>query len=175
MSLYAPIESWSMPANVLSDSISAMANDGKRGNEGIVLWLGQITGHEATITHLVTLPERWTRKFPDYLEVSAEALNTLADVAEALDVSLVGQIHSHPGTYVDLSIPDRRFGISAPYYLSVVAPHYAQRPNMRWADCGLHQFRPGMGFCRLSSAEANRRLSVTSTLHANKIALGEAQ
>lgn len=175
MSLYTPIECWNMPVNVLSDSILAMASDGKRGNEGIVLWLGRVTGHKATITHLVTLPECWTRKRPDYLEVSAEALNALADVAEALDVSLVGQIHSHPGTYVDLSIPDRRFGISAPYYLSVVAPHYAQRSDTRWADCGLHQFRPGMGFCRLSSAEVNRCLSVTSTLHANKIALGDAQ
>ena len=175
MSLYAPIERWNMPANVLSDSIAAMADDGKRGNEGIVLWLGQITGHEATITHLVTLPEYWTRKYPDYLEVSAEALNVLADVAETLDVSLVGQIHSHPGTYIDLSIPDRRFGISAPYYLSVVAPHYAQRPDTSWVDCGLHQFRSGMGFCRLSSAETNRRLNVTGTLHAKPIALGVAR
>lgn len=172
MSLYAPIENWNMPENILPDSIAAMAADGRRGNEGIVFWLGRVTEHEATVTHLVTLPEYWTRKHPDYLEVAPEALSALLDVADPLEVSLVGQIHSHPGTYVDLSIPDRHFGISAPYYLSVVAPHYAQRPHTFWAECGLHQYMPGVGFRRLSPGEVDRRVNVAETLRAIHIALG---
>lgn len=172
MSLYEPIEQWNMPRNVLADSISAMAPDGRRGNEGIVLWLGRVSEQEATVTHLVTLPDRWVRKRPDYLEVAPETLNTLLDVAEPLEVSLVGQIHSHPGTYIDLSIPDRRYGISAPYFLSVVAPHYAQQPNTGWADCGVHQFLPRVGFCRLSREEVHRRMNVVETLRATTIVLG---
>lgn len=172
MSLYTPIERWTIPGNLLQESIAAMAADGKRGNEGIVLWLGGVSGEEVTITHLVTLPERWVHKTPRYLEVAPEALSALIDVAEPIEVSLVGQIHSHPGTYVDLSIPDRRYGISAPYYLSVVAPHYAQWPQTQWADCGVHQFVPGDGFRRLSSEEVCRRVNVTGVIRATRIVLG---
>ncbi len=171
MSLYTPIERWNIPSNALPDSINAMASDGRHGNEGIVLWLGHVTGEEATITHLVTLPERWVRKTPQYLEVSPDALSALLDIAEPLEVSLLGQIHSHPGTYVDLSIPDRRYGISAPYYLSVVAPYYAQRPETQWAECGVHQYMPGFGFNRLSQREIPQRVRVIETLRATSIAL----
>lgn len=171
MSLYTPIARWNVPDNVLRDSIAAMAADGRRGNEGFVLWLGRVTGEGATITHLVTLPDRWVRKNPQYLEVAPDALSALLDVAEPLEISLIGQIHSHPGTYVDLSIPDRRYGISAPYYLSVVAPFYAQRPETQWAECGVHQFLPDAGFYRLSQSEVSRRVVVTDTLRATSIAL----
>lgn len=172
MSLYTPVERWRVPSNVLRESITTMAADGRRGNEGIVLWLGRVNAEEATVTHLVTLPERWVRKTPQYLEVAPDALSALIDIAEPLEVSLVGQIHSHPGTFVDLSIPDRRYGISAPYYLSVVAPYYAQQPETQWDECGVHQFLPGTGFLRLSEEEVRKRVLVTKTCRATTIALG---
>lgn len=172
MSLYAPVESWHVPSNVLPDSLSAMAPDGRQGNEGLALWLGQVENATAAITHVVTLPSRWVAKRPDLLQVAPAAFSALLDFAEPLGVSLVGQIHSHPGTFVDLSQVDRRFGISAPYYLSVVAPYYAQHQATTWMDCGVHQFLPGRGFRRLSIHEIQTRIHVHKDKHATNIALG---
>lgn len=175
MSLYTPVIRWCFPENALADSIAAMARDGRQGNEGLVLWLGCITGEAATITHLVTLPDRWITKRPNVLHVAPAALSALVDFAEPLDVSLVGQIHSHPGTFVDLSPADRQYGINAPYYLSVVAPHYAQRPGTTWGECGVHEFLPSTGFRRLQPGEAYERIRILPKCHAPCIILGEQQ
>lgn len=173
MSLYQPIDHWQMPSNTLSDSVSAMAPDGRQGNEGLVLWLGQMADNNATITHLATVPDRWIEKHPKFLRVAPAALNALVDFSEPLGISLIGQIHSHPGTFVDLSATDRSFGISAPYYLSVVAPYYAQRPNTAWQECGIHQYLPGIGFRRLASSEVLERIRVLANSRAVAISLGE--
>ncbi len=173
MSLYEPVQRWCVPSNLLPESIATMAPDGRIGNEGMVLWLGRLGNKEATITHLVTLPDRWITKRPDYLQVAPVALSALLDYADPHGVSLIGQIHSHPGTFVDLSLPDRRYGISAPYYLSVVAPHYAQRPNTTWNDCGIHQYIPDLGFRRLLSHEVRERITVLSHTQAERVQLGD--
>lgn len=174
MSLYEEISEWRMPANTLPASLEAMAADGLHGNEGIVMWLGRAELGIATITHLVIFAEHLLRKRPDFLEVPPDTLNRLADIAEPLEVSLIGQIHSHPGTFTDLSIPDRRYGISAPYYLSVVAPHYAQDPATDWPQCGVHQFVPRVGFRRLTIEEVEHRIAVLTSTIAERIVLGES-
>ncbi|MBI3894359.1 MAG: hypothetical protein HY313_00360 [Acidobacteria bacterium] len=173
MSLYEKIKHWRMPTNTLSASLQAMAPDGLRGNEGIVMWLGRSASNVATITHLVTFAEHLLRKRPDFLEIPPSTMSRLTDLAETLEVSLIGQIHSHPGTFIDLSIPDRRYGISAPYYLSVVAPHYAQRPDTDWRDCGVHQFIPRAGFRRVSNVEVRWRIERLPFANATSISLGE--
>jgi len=172
MSLYEEITSWSMPANVLPESIRLMAPDGKKGNEGIVMWLGQIQAGAATVTHLVAFEDNLLCKRPDYLQIPSAVMNAVADVSEKMGVSLIGQIHSHPGNFVDLSIADRRYGISAPYYLSVVAPYYAQRPNTSWRQCGVHQFVARQGFRRFSADEITRRISETPDQMSKTIMLG---
>ena len=59
--------------------------------------------------------------------------------AQGIKRILVGQIHSHDRSYgVDLSWVDIKYGLSVPYYLSVVAPDYALNPETVWDDCGTH-------------------------------------
>ena len=159
MSLYEEITNWKMPGNVLSESIRLMVPDGKKGNEGIVMWLGQMQAGTATVTHLVAFEDDLLCKRSDYLQIPSAVMNAVADVSEKMGSVLIGQIHSHPGNFVNLSIADRRYGISAPYYLSVVAPYYAQKPDTNWRQCGVHQFVPHQGFRRFSVDETARRIS----------------
>ena len=56
------------------------------------------------------------------------------------------------------NLADRNFGIRVPYFLSLVAPDYAQRPDTRLEDCGVHVFEPGTGFRRLPPSEVARRI-----------------
>lgn len=160
MNVYQPVARWRVPGDLLPKSLELMRDDGARGCEGIGLWLGVTASDEATITHLVEVPEIWVEKRPDFLCVSEIAFAALGDICERDGCYLVGQIHSHPGDFVDLSYADREYGIQAPYFFSVVAPHYAQRPRTAWNDCGVHQFLPGAGFQRFDRAEILRRVVV---------------
>jgi len=158
VSLYEPVEYWSVPESLLGASIEEMAPDGRRGCEGIALWLGRVSEGHATVEHLIGLAGPLVVKRPDHLRIDPDLLNQVAEFAEAQDLMLVGQIHSHPGTYVDLSPTDLRYGISAPHFLSVVAPHYAQDPAVGWTDCGVHVYVPKEGFRRLGSGQIERRI-----------------
>ena len=89
MSLYDPVDTWCIPASVLPDSIGEMAPDGRRGCEGIVLWLGTVAQRTATIKHLVGLHGPGIIKRPDYLQIDPGLFNRLADLAEKIDASLV--------------------------------------------------------------------------------------
>ena len=151
---------WRLPRQAVDLSFREMAEHGAGGNEGIVFWLGTIDGPEVSITHVVAIRGPGIVREPLFLQISAGAVNALTDAAVGLGAVLVGQIHAHPGGFVDLSATDRRLGISFPNYLSVVAPEYAQRPEAPVADCGVHIFCPPRGFIRLSAAEACQRLLV---------------
>ncbi len=83
----------------------------------------------------------------------------LTDLADALGTYLVGQIHSHPGLFLDLSEVDEKYGVRCQDYLSLVCPHYAQRPVAGIEECGVHMFDRG-SFRRLGAAEVARRVSI---------------
>lgn len=175
MSLYDPVDVWRVPASVLPDWLAEMAPDGKRGCEGIVLWLGVVIQRTATITHLVGLHGPKVIKRPDHLRIEPDLFNELVDLCEEVGSMLLGQIHSHPGTFVDLSETDKRYGVSTPHYLSVVAPYYAQDPRVGWAQCGVHVFHDTLGFQRLSPEQVSRRVQVVSGAHPPLTRLGVAK
>ena len=138
-----------------------MSTDGVRGNEGVVLWLGRRCQGQAEITHLVGLRGLGVTKRSDLLIIAPRLLNEVADVALQLDVSLIGQIHTHgPGYGIDLSRTDRARGMAVPYFLSVVAPDYGLRSDTGITDCGVHVFEPGLGYRRLSTREIEQRVQV---------------
>lgn len=151
---------WRLPRRALEISLGEMARDGLQGNEGIAFWLGTCHGTVATVTHVVGVRGPGIAKEPSFLQISTGVFNAISDIALDLGILLLGQVHAHPGLFVDLSPTDRRFGISFPDYLSMVAPHYARRPNTSIEDCGVHLFVAGIGYIRLSAAEVQRRVIV---------------
>src|SRR5262249_911487 len=88
------------------------------------------------------------------LVIQPGLMNAITDAAIKLGVVLVGQIHSHGKLYgTDLSYVDRTFGIRVPYYLSLVAPDYAQRPATKLTECGVHVFELSNGLRCVSTME----------------------
>jgi len=173
-SYFPYVARWSIPAAVFEASLAEMARDGARGNEGVAFWLGVREGDEARVTHAVALRGMGVVRLPDHLSLPAAVLNEIADVTIALEVSLLGQIHSHgPGYGVDLSWVDHAQGIRVPWFLSVVAPDYAQRPMTRITDCGVHVFDPDRGYRRLTPADLAARIAVTDDDAPAIIVVGE--
>jgi hypothetical protein len=171
-SYFSEIETWRIPESVIADALAEMAIDGRDGNEGIALFLGQDDDGYAEVTHLVKLRGPGLEKSPAQININAALLNEVTDVAIENKVRLLGQVHSHgPGYGIDLSRTDRVYGIKTPYYLSLVAPDYAllAAPIQRW---GVHVFMEKQGYVRLSAVEANRRIQVVPGVHVSVITVG---
>ena len=91
------------------------------------------------------------------MRLALSAMGQLTDLAGHLGRYLVGQIHSHPGDFTDLSDVDKELGIRIPDYLSAVCSHYAQHPQTSLGDCGMHVFENNC-YRRLSLSEISRRV-----------------
>jgi len=153
---------WLLPEDLLQKSINVMRPHGVVGNEGLALWFGKANGSTIEITHLVEVSGPGFRTSPLYMGLSMRAMAKLTDLADQLDRYLVGQIHSHPKTFVELSDLDKAHGIRVPNYLSIVCPYYAQRPSTTLSDCGIHVFE-GSNYRRMNPAVAARRIQIAST------------
>lgn len=159
---------WVIPEDLMAESLLTMRPHGAAGNEGLALWFGTGSGGRAEVTHLVEVRGAGFRTSPLFMSLSMRAMASLTDLAERLGAYLVGQIHSHPGTLLNLSELDEEHGIRVPDYLSVVCPYYAQR-NSSLEECGIHVFE-GRGYRRLNPAEAEHRIAATAS-RVNKIFL----
>ena len=150
---------WALPADLLAVSIKIMRPHGRIGNEGLALWLGRADGHRVRVTHVVAPRGPGFRASPLQLKLSWNAMARLTDLASALGAYLVGQVHSHPGLFVDLSDVDEAYGVRCQDYLSLVCPHYAQRPVAGIEECGVHMFDRG-DYRRLDATEVARRIMI---------------
>jgi hypothetical protein len=150
-----------------------MSLDGALGNEGVTLWLGKRLKGIAEVTHLVVLRGPGIIKQPDLLRIDSHLFNDVTDVAIEFGVSLLGQIHSHRGLWVDLSWVDSTYGVAVPYYLSVVAPHYAMRADTNIKDCGVHVFDPRRGYRRLPPQEVAKRIHIVYGQKLTILTVGE--
>lgn len=176
LAFFPRVHRWHLPEPALTDSLAELASDGRDRKEGIVLWLGRRVDGDAAVSHLVLLRGPGIVRRPDLLRIVPALINDVTDLAIEFGVSLVGQIHSHgPGGGTDLSRTDRSQGISAPYYLSVVAPHFALKPRTRIADCGVHVFEPDLGYRRLSNAEVADRIAVSPGDRLPVLTVGQAR
>ncbi len=151
---------WLLPEDLLQQSINVMRPHGARGNEGLALWLGKANGAEIQVTHIVEVTGPGFNTSPLHMKLSMRAMSKLTDLSEQLDRYLVGQIHSHPRTFTDLSELDKNQGIRVPNYLSVVCPHYAQRQGTTLGECGIHVFE-GREYIKINSTAAKRRIKIS--------------
>lgn len=174
MSIYPKISKWRVPSALLHESLSEMSIDGAQGNEGISLWLG-IRDEErevATVSHAVRLRGPGIRKMPAQIQIQPELMHEVHETARGLEKILIGQIHSHGTAYgVKLSYVDITYGISVPFYLSVVAPHYALKAETKWDDCGSHVYVPKKGYVLIASREI---ITVDNSLPLEVLTVGNA-
>jgi hypothetical protein len=151
---------WSLPTDLVSASVEIMRSNGRRGHEGLALWFGRRNEvGKVSITHLVSVTGPGFVSAPLQLRLSWRAMSRLTDLADSLQLYMVGQIHSHPGTMVDLSPVDKELGIRCQDYLSAVCPFYAQKATDDIRGCGVHVFDGG-AYRRLSLTEIARRTNV---------------
>jgi len=173
---FAIPDRWEIPDYVWHQSLDDMAIDGRLQCEGVALWLGDADDYVARVKQVVLLRGPGVIKRINQLTISAELMNVVADAALERELILVGQIHSHhPLASTDLSYPDRHMGITAPGYLSLVAPDFAQREKTQIEDCGVHVQEGERGWRRLPVAEIARRIDMPSRPPFAPLILGQGK
>lgn len=151
---------WDIPHDLLPKSVEHMRPYGARGNEGLALWFGDDVGNTVVITHLVVPYGPGLTTHPLHLSLSMRAMARITRLGDELDRYWAGQIHSHPGTMLDLSDVDKRMGIHVQNYLSLVCPYYAQSDTREVNECGVHAFDRG-SYRRFPASEVIQRIVVS--------------
>lgn len=126
-------------------------------HEGIV-YLGGVEAADAAVAVVALSPDAQTTRgsFRTDLDANASVVQALG----ALDLSLVGQVHSHPGRWVDHSDGDDEGAlVRFQGYWSIVVPSFARDGMQPLARCGVHVFRDGE-FKRLTEAAIAARIRI---------------
>lgn len=126
-------------------------------HEGVAYWAGHRVADECFVTTCIAPAATTTRgSFDTTAHANANVVMCLASSG----LELIGQVHSHPGRFVDHSDGDDERALM-PYdgFLSVVVPHYARRGMRPFTVCGVHVFESA-GFRRLADSEIQARFRV---------------
>lgn len=137
------------------------ARTGRRRHEGIVYWAGLGVQQESIVTTCIA-PRATTT--PGSFRVSFEANATVVSALCQLELVLLAQIHSHPGSFVDHSCGDD-LGAFMPFegFLSIIVPDFCRRDPWPLTTCGVHQFAAG-AFRRLTNPQIERTFRVLPSI-----------
>lgn len=130
------------------------------GNEGIVYWAGSINGNCINIDMAIA-PEA---------ETSGGSIKVphISNLQVVLCLSKnnrhhLGQVHSHPGSWVGhSSVDDEDAAFKKTGLLSVVVPFYGRTGMLDLEKCGIHRFGE-LNFFRLKNWYIKRRFSIIET------------
>lgn len=131
-----------------------------RPTEKIVYWAGIKRADVCTALAVVRPAARLTSgSFRITPEANAEVVRFVADRG----LALVGQVHTHPGDWVDHSAGDDEDAfMPTENYFSIVVPSFCRRGVLPLERCGVHRYENGT-FRRLLDEELRASVCVVST------------
>jgi proteasome lid subunit RPN8/RPN11 len=129
--------------------------------ETACVWLGNQDGEREIATEIVfldDLPGTVGRRLQH--RTSREAVRILIDRARELGLTIVGDVHTHPGQWVDLSEVDRAHPIEYRIgLLALVFPSFAQ--GSPWLDgVGVHEYLGSGQWTRFEGDDVASRLQL---------------
>jgi hypothetical protein len=129
MTDFSDIQAVIVPREVLDDGHEFMRAAGLRGNEGIVLWVGQKDGPTFHVTTLAIPKQRGIRTADGICAViEGPELARLNMELYKSKLQLIAQVHSHPGAAYH-STTDDEFAVATRIgCFSLVVPDFATRP-----------------------------------------------
>lgn len=152
-----------IPARVLDRTVEVLRESGGPGHshEGIAYWAGRRAGGDCFVTTCIAPAAQTTKgSFETTAHTNARVIMYLANVG----FELLGQVHSHPGAWVEHSDGDDARALM-PYsgFLSIIVPDYARREMNPLTICGIHCFE-GSEFRRLSNAEVEKSFRIVDEI-----------
>lgn len=155
-----------IPENAIEDSVKVFREYAAEypSNEGIVYWAGTREKQKNIIRYVVA-PKAETHW--GGVRVSHDANFEFVKFLTKNKLVQIGQVHTHPGRWVDHSDGDNRdaaFKVNG--LLSLVVPHYGKKGMTPLSKCGVHRFWDGR-FTRLSNKYIRKHFIVSSGLESH--------
>lgn len=139
-----------MVSNLVIEKTEAVLSDYRNKNEpseGLVYWAGKRQG-ELIIISGVIAPKILSHA--QGIDIPNSHYSNVVNFLSENKIIQLGQVHSHPGTWVDHSVYDDRGATSkVEGLLSIVVPKYGSQGMRPLKNCGVHRFAKET-FIRLS-------------------------
>jgi hypothetical protein len=138
----AAVESVRLTRAALVETVRALQDFGAQGNEGLVLWLGNIEDTVATIQGVLVPPQESIRSEDGVgYFVTTETLFHLNRFLSEKRLRLIAQVHSHPTEAYHSDTDDRYAIVTTEGGFSLVVPYFARAAHTlpEWAVYRLQQ------------------------------------
>jgi proteasome lid subunit RPN8/RPN11 len=149
----------SIDPGVVETTLHVRQQFGAHGCEGLVLWVGEVTEGQASITRAV-VPAQKPIKSEDGVGyfIDGEVLFELNLKLSDTGLRLIAQVHSHPGEAYHSDTDDRYAIVTADGGLSLVVPDFGKAPSdpTLWA---VYRLSKGI-WCELNTVQARSLLNV---------------
>lgn len=116
-------------------------------NEGLVYWAG--TRDESLVKISLVIAPKTDSDYGSITTSNRSNFDVVKIFSESKTVH-IGQVHSHPGDWIDHSPGDDEYAsFKTEGLLSVVVPNYCQNSFLPMTNCGFHRYHNGK-FIRFS-------------------------
>lgn len=130
---------------------------GALSHEGLVYWAGEIHEETITITHVIA-PE--TDSSEGRVTILPESNFYVVKALSNNRIIHIGQVHTHPGSWVDHSNGDDEWAsFKREGLISLVVPRYCRTGMLPISISGVHRFQSSQ-FMRLSNKYVNRHFKI---------------
>lgn len=132
----ADVEVVRLTQGVLVETVRALQDFGRQGNEGLVLWAGHIDATVATVQRALVPPQEPIRSEEGVgYFVTQETLFSLNRFLSENRLRLIAQVHSHPTEAYHSSTDDRYAIVATEGGFSLVVPYFGRSAHTpaEWA------------------------------------------
>jgi hypothetical protein len=154
--------SLTIPASVIGETERLLRTYGTEGeaHEGVVYLAGREHGGESVaLCALSPVAVTSPGSFQTHSDANARVVQILGD----LSLTLIGQVHSHPGLWVGHSVGDDEGAlVRFAGYWSLIVPFFARDGMLPIDRCGVHLYQRGH-FSQLSTSAVHHRIRVVPT------------
>jgi hypothetical protein len=160
MILPSTLRHYAVPAHVLEDTRELLAEPGRHGLEGVVVWIGAPLDAEHAIVMGAMRPRQVAYRSEAGLSVEVPP-DALAELIAALPdgTAIVVRVHTHPGDAYHSDLDDTNMLISHEGAVSIVVPCFAIDPIALDA-CSVNVLDHGRGWQELSPDEISQRFEI---------------
>jgi hypothetical protein len=147
MSHLSSVERVALPRNLAVGTQAHLRRMGTQGSEGMALWAGVFVDDSGfKVTNLI-VPHQQGIRTPDGIcvTVPSEELHRLNVALYKNKLTLLAQVHSHPGRAYHSEMDDRYAIATQVGSLSLVVPDFAVRP-FSLSDCAIYRLRERSGW-----------------------------
>jgi hypothetical protein len=145
-----------VPSACVEEAHAHLRRVGREGLEGFALWAGELDGDTFLVrANIIPAQRGLGSDLGVCVVVGGEELHRINVWLYEHDMTLIAQLHSHPGEAYHSTTDDTYPIATATGSLSLVVPDFARDP-FSLMDCAVYRLIPPRGWVELSEDEAER-------------------